>query len=153
MNKPQQLILLRGLPGAGKTTFAQTLVDMAWNQNVASFSADDWRDRSTVQAGGRLYNARWNHIAHAWCLGRASDALIDDVQVVIVHNVFQTLAKMQPYADLRDNLVAGGRDIRLTVLHVQGPIGRSVHDGVTYEGYINEWENYTGEFDKPGSAS
>ena len=133
----QELLIVRGLPGAGKSTFAESLV------GYKHFESDMWREIS----GTRVYSGEFNEIAHAWCLGMTADALARGCQKVVVSNVFHTLDRIKPYAVLRDNLCKMGHEVRMTVIHVQGPIGRSVYTGVSYDYYLKDWEEYKGEFD------
>jgi predicted kinase len=146
----QTLLLLRGLPGAGKTTLSRALINIYDVTDVYEVSADDWRDNfgaGTHADVNRIYNKAWSSIAHAWCLGQTADALARKKRLVIVANVFERIEKIKPYAMLRDNLNAGGYNIALHIATVEGPVGRSIYNGVNYDGYIRDWEKYTGEFD------
>ena len=140
----QQLILVRGIPGEGKTTFAKMMFDTrSAVQPWVWLEQDHWRDHPT----GRIYKDRFNGTAGAWCLGRAADALRNPLSNVIVSNTFATVIKLQPYFLLAEELNMVGHDIRVTVLHVEGEkFGNSVHSSVKYERYADVWQDYKGEF-------
>lgn len=140
------LLLLRGYPGAGKTTLGNLIINKI-NRNGYSdakvISNDDWRGNGD----NRVYRDEWNHIAKSWCIGRVADCFVQGATFIVVPNTFATIDQMRPYADLRDNLRAMGMDISMAIAEVQGPAGRSVHGtGVDYQHYIDEWEVYSGEF-------
>lgn len=134
----QSLLLLRGFPGAGKSTFGNLLTQGGFY----FFEADQWRG----EGAERLYNDDYNVHAHAWCLGSAADRLRQGHNVA-VGNTFSEIAKLHPYFMLARELKERGRKISVTVLHVQGPIGRSIHTEVDYARYTECWETYEGQFD------
>jgi len=88
---PQTMTLVRGLPGSGKTNFAEQVVYQS------AFSADDF----FIGEDG-FYNFDVNNLgeAHEDCLNRVSNAIRNDVNVV-VHNTFSCRWEMQPYFDLQ----------------------------------------------------
>lgn len=108
----RNLILLRGHPGAGKTTFA-VLIAPAFN-----FSADQY----FMVDGEYKYDATRIKQAHDNCLLRTSVAMADNAGIIAVHNTFISNKFMQPYFD-----VAKAYGYQVTVLHVEGDHG-TVHD-------------------------
>lgn len=85
----KELILFRGLPGSGKTTLAETLLDIV-------FSADDY----FIGANGE-YNFDPSKLkyAHEFCQNAARDAMHDGVDKIGVANTFTQAWEMQPYFD------------------------------------------------------
>ena len=57
------LVLVRGIPGAGKTTFAEKL---AWPLGAPVYSADDY----FMKDGKYIFNVAGLGAAHAQCLER-----------------------------------------------------------------------------------
>lgn len=138
----QQLYLIRGIPGQGKSTFASKLHALLGSK-AKWFEQDQWRG---PPGPNRVYKKELNPVAWAWCQGLTAQALWDKYDV-IVSNTFTTLEGLKPYFLIAADLRLKGHDIEITVMHVQGPIGRSIHKTVTYERYVNEWQEYKGEFD------
>lgn len=134
----QELLLLRGIPGAGKSTFGRVLASQGWRH----FESDIWRDHGEA----RVYNSKRNEVAHGWCFGQAAEALRLGNNVVVA-NVFSTIDRMKPYFMLAEDLRERGHKIKVTVAHIEGPVGCSINEGVTYTDYINEWQRYVGEYD------
>ena len=102
-----RIILLRGLPGTGKTTFAENLVGFS----VAS--ADDY---FTGSDGHYRFNPLEYPQAHAYCLRKTTE-LLRRGRNVVVANTFSQRWEMQFYFDmvriLREEL---SLEIMLTVL-------------------------------------
>lgn len=134
-----ELVLIRGLPGSGKTTLAQRLLepldavhleaDMFWGPDYA-FDLSRLRE------------------AHEWCLDETARHLSEGTSVV-VSNTFTRLWEMQTYVALAVYLSA-----RLTVIHCEGRHG-SVH-GVppeVVERMAARWEPYDGDVTKVLQAS
>lgn len=123
-----QLIIVRGLPGSGKTTFAKALAQKHF-QKAALFAADDFFMEGDTYAfdGARLGEA------HGWCQRKTLEALQNSTNV-IVHNTFVTSKEFDPYlamvtqakVDIRVyNVFDGGLcDAKLSVRGAHGvPIG------------------------------
>src|SRR5438874_846702 len=85
-----KLIIVRGLPGSGKTTYAKKLADAL---NCAHYEADQF----FTDANG-VYTFDFNKLteAHDWCYDRVNDELEKDLDVV-VSNTFTTLREIDHY--------------------------------------------------------
>lgn len=135
----QQLVLLRGIPGAGKTTLGTMLQHQG---GFKFYEADQWRGEGEE----RVYNYNYNPHAHAWCLGKTADELRIGHNVIVA-NVFCEIIKLKPYFMLADDLNKRGHNIKVTVLNVEGPKeGRSIHEKVNYQRYRDAWQEYNGEY-------
>lgn len=90
-----QLIIIRGLPGSGKSTMAQGYVMAGFKH----FEADMF----FVDAHGN-YNFVPSNIKHAhqWCQDQVRKALVEGYDVV-VSNTFTQKWEMQPYLDMMPN--------------------------------------------------
>lgn len=91
-----KLILVRGIPGAGKTTFAKALAKKFPNAELVA--ADDY---FITNDGEYLFDARKLRQAHDYCQ-RKTQQLLDKGKVVIVHNTFTTVKEFEPYLRMAD---------------------------------------------------
>jgi predicted kinase len=87
------LILVRGLPGSGKTTFANALNEQKYGGQAALVSADDYM---LDHEGNYRFNAEMLSRVHGSCQATAASALSDGMDV-IVHNTFTTAKEFKPY--------------------------------------------------------
>lgn len=117
----KNLILLRGLPGAGKSSFAKTM----WSEYVVC-EADDY----FVENGEYKFNARDLPKAHNWCKFRV-EVFMKDNQVnpqfypnIIVSNTFTQEWEFRDYYKLAEQY--GYRVYSLIVENRHG--GKSVHN-------------------------
>jgi len=131
-NPPSQLILLRGLPGSGKSTFAQMLKSISQGE-LLHYEADMY-----FMTNG-MYNYKPELIseAHQWCLQATSNALMNGLSVV-VSNTFTRRMELQPYINIAERYKA-----QVTVLHVEGNYG-SIHNvpDETLRKMAARWEPY-----------
>lgn len=102
-----RVVLLRGLPGTGKSTFAE---------NLSGFVVTSSDDYYMTRDGRYLFNPLEYPQAHAYCLRKTRDN-VRAGRNVIVANTFSQRWEMQPYFDmvkeLREELHV---NIMLTVL-------------------------------------
>lgn len=92
------LYLLRGLPGAGKSTLASQLAD-------SHFEADMY---FTNENGQYLFNPSEIKKAHAWCQSEVHTAMIlnhttGDNEKIVVSNTFTQGWEMEPYYKLAES--------------------------------------------------
>lgn len=110
------LIILRGLPGSGKTTFAKFLVKYMLPP-VHCWAADDWFDTYN--------NGEFDPIklgtAHNWCFEKTRESLQKNY-ITVVHNTFVTEEEVLQYTKLAEDL-----DMKYFVLHIEGNF-KSVHN-------------------------
>lgn len=105
------LYLIRGVPGSGKTTLAETLLESGVVD--AHYEADFYMcDRE----GGYAFDASKLRQCHDLCLGHTSLALSRGLAVA-VSNTFTRIWEMQPYLDL---------GYRTAVIHCEGRF-KNVH--------------------------
>lgn len=111
-----ELILIRGLPGSGKTTFAKKVASAFCGYHV---EADQFFERS-----GQYEFSPWLlPKAHAWCKDRTM-LLMELGHTVVVSNTFTTEKEMKPYLDLAEHF-----GYKTTVMIVENRHGnQSVHD-------------------------
>lgn len=83
----KKLILMRGLPGSGKSSLAQSLDGLV-------LSTDDFFTKKGVYK----FNIRAVGIAHGWNQKRAQKAMESGEELVIIDNTNIQAKEMKPYA-------------------------------------------------------
>lgn len=91
MTHPHRLVLIRGLPGSGKSTMAAQLAERGY----AHFETDQFFER----AGRYRFRAHMLPEAHAWCQDRVAVAL-EAGRSVVVANTFTRLWEMDAYLSM-----------------------------------------------------
>lgn len=84
------LILLRGLPGSGKTT-------LGYGFGVVPLAADDY---FYDEEGNYNFNARDLPKAHKWCRVRTEHQMEDGVEKIVVANTFTQEWEFKEYFEL-----------------------------------------------------
>lgn len=86
-----ELILLRGLPGAGKSSLASILA----GENDAVFSVDDYF--TDPLSGDYKFEFDKNHLAYKACEDNTRASMKARSSKIIVHNTFTMDWEMEPY--------------------------------------------------------
>jgi predicted kinase len=104
-----KLILIRGIPGSGKSTMAKAMVEGTQARHIEA-------DMYFVDPHTGKYEWDGMRIGHAheWCIDRAGLYLRSNVDVV-VSNTFTRLKEMRPYFELAKVL-----GVQVNVLLAQG---------------------------------
>ena len=123
----KNLILLRGIPGSGKTSTAKLLG--AGGAGTAHFEADMF----FMKDGEYQFDASKLKDAHQWCLTSVEHAMLlnhttNDNSTIIVSNTFTQAWEMDAYFKL-----AAAWDYRVTTLIVENR-----HGGVNVHGVPDE---------------
>lgn len=88
------LLLLRGIPGSGKSTFANQIA----NTNGAPiFSIDSYFEN---EKGEYNFDFSKNHLAYKECESKTKLALEKGIPFIIVDNTFTLEWELKPYEDL-----------------------------------------------------
>lgn len=86
-----KLIILRGIPGCGKTSFAGFLVNNIYEAEI--YAADDYWEKE----GGYEFDLSKLHLAHKECQKNVKGAMEDEVPVIIIHNTSTQNKELEPY--------------------------------------------------------
>lgn len=139
----KKLILVRGLPGSGKSTFARAIAPPSchWEADMFFCRTFDEHGNDDGFDGPYKFVPELLTSAHAWCLGMVETFMDEHASTVVVSNTFSQLWEMQPYYELADRL---GWDI--TVIHIVGNWGsiHNVPDEVVAK-MRDRWERCEGE--------
>jgi predicted kinase len=87
----KSLILVRGIPGSGKTTFAETIAIGA-----PVISADDY----FMQHGKYVFDKNKLGRAHLFCYNTTEGYMVGGKGRIFVANTFTTKKEMKPYYEL-----------------------------------------------------
>lgn len=92
----KQIIILRGVPGAGKSTLAQQIIADAYakGEKAVVFSSDDY---FTTPAGEYRFDSTQLPQAHASCFHRFLEFLQRGFGIAIVDNTNTRIFEMSPY--------------------------------------------------------
>ena len=92
----KQVVILRGVPGAGKSTLAQQIIVDAQvkGEKAVAFSSDDY---FTTPAGEYRFDSTQLPEAHASCFRRFLDFLQEETGIAIIDNTNTLVFEMSPY--------------------------------------------------------
>ncbi len=85
------LYIVRGIPGSGKSTFAQSL-------DCPVFEADQYFIDS--ETGEYKFDGSKIKLAHNWCKLRVEQSMEDDFQKIAVSNTFTQEWEMEAYYEM-----------------------------------------------------
>ena len=88
------LLLLRGVPGSGKSSLAKILSE---KNSYPVFSIDDF---FTDAQGKYQFDYKQNHVAYAQCQQRTEEAMQKELEKIIVDNTFVFDWEIEPYFKL-----------------------------------------------------
>ena len=117
----KQLIILRGVSGAGKSTVAEIISEGYWpiceadQQHYTESGVYDWKPENVGKA-------------HAWCQGIVRDAMASNLNKIIVSNTSTTEKELKPYLALAEEF--GYQVISLIVENRHG--NDSIHEVPQY---------------------
>ena len=112
------LILLRGLPGSGKTSLAKELSE---NGKYPVYSVDDY---FTSEKGEYKFEFDKNHLAYKQCEERTRSAMQNNIRKIFLDNTFTLEWEMETYFKL-----AAEYDYRVYVVTVENRHkGNNIHD-------------------------
>lgn len=112
------LILLRGLPGSGKSTIAKELCE---NGRYPVFSVDDY---FTDEHGNYKFEFEKNHLAYKQCENNARTSMKNNFSKIFIDNVFSLQWELEPYFKL-----AAEFNYKIFVVTVENRhSGKNIHD-------------------------
>lgn len=143
------LILIRGLPGTGKSTFAHELIARS-RKNVYLLETDQFfTSARTCDAHGRpvldyKFDRRLLGAAHDMCYGQAMHALFNGWDVIVANN-FVTRREVDRYMQ---GVQRSGLDVKIDIVAMQDAgLFQSTHNvpQSAIDRMRSRWEDYPGE--------
>jgi predicted kinase len=96
---PQFLILLRGLPGSGKSTLGNVILQLPNNNPQEVLSADDF---FVNNEGEYIFDGTKLKEAHNYCQFRCSERMRQQIVRIVVANTFTEDWEMKPYFEMAE---------------------------------------------------
>ena len=132
MASQKNLILLRGLPGSGKSSLAKILSE---DGAFPMFSVDDYF--TNPQTGDYQFDYKTNHMAYKQCEENCKKAMESGSQKIFIHNTFTIDWEMEPYFKLAKEF-----SYKLFVLTLENYHGNGNTHGVSEEQLLKMAEKY-----------
>jgi predicted kinase len=120
--KQGDLILLRGIPGSGKTTLANVILQQPNNNPQEILSADDFFDDGN---GGYNFDPSKLKEAHNYCQFRCSERMRQQKSRIVVANTFTQEWEMDEYFKMAERY-----DYRVHTIIVENRHGNENIHGV-----------------------
>jgi predicted kinase len=127
----KNLILLRGLPGSGKSTVAKALQPSGWS---AHYEADMY----FIKDGKYQFDGSKIKDAHSWCQDQTRKAMEDEIGSITVSNTFTQEWEMEAYYKLAETY--GYRVISLIVENRHGGVNEHGVPAESLERMKNRFE-------------
>lgn len=108
----RNLILVRGLPGSGKSTFAHLISDTVFEADMFFINV----------FGEYCFDKDLLSKAHQWCQAQVMDAMIEQKPLIVVSNTFCRKWEMLVYVKLAE--IYG---YQVTEVTMTQPVRRNVH--------------------------
>ena len=102
----KKLVIIRGLPGSGKSTFAKLLSPNGY----AHVEADQW---FVDDSGEYKFDVTKLHLAHKWCENKVLNFMRIGTELIIVSNTFTTEKELKPYLEMADTF---GYDVNTIIV-------------------------------------
>lgn len=138
---PKRMLLIRGLPGSGKSTYAMYLQD-AYNKidKVMPMWAEA-DHRMHDDEGNYLFDPTLLEFVHKECWKDAQRAAIEGLPCIIVSNTFSQLWEIKPYKEL-----AMAYGYTFDVIKVTSQYGNTHNvPQATIQKMKDRWQYYEGE--------
>jgi predicted kinase len=132
LQEANSLILLRGLPGSGKTSLAKVLSE---GGKYPVYSVDDYF--TNIETGEYVFDYKNNQYAYKQCEERTEQSMQKDAEKILVHNTFTMDWELEPYFKL-----AAKYNYRLFVATVENYHGTGNVHGVSEEQLQKMAEKY-----------
>jgi predicted kinase len=97
--KQGDLILLRGLPGSGKSTLGNVILQLPNNNPQEVLSADDF---FVNNEGEYIFDGTKLKEAHNYCQFRCSERMRQQIVRIVVANTFTEDWEMKPYFEMAE---------------------------------------------------
>jgi len=105
MSTVRTLIILRGLPGSGKSHYVDDLWDAhIWSEKIYRCSADDYFTCDWQHNNTKFYKFDPSLLgeAHAWCRAQADTVMSLNIDTVIIDNTNTQKWEYAPYLEMAE---------------------------------------------------
>lgn len=132
------LVIVRGIPGSGKSTFAEYCVKKLSEANITAVHCES--DDYWMRDGVYKFDARFLYKAHEWCFKKVFESFKNN-KIVFVTNTFTQMKELNPY--LKE---AAQHGLKVTVVRMANEF-QNQHEvpELTLEAMRNRFCDYPGE--------